>query len=120
LNRIFLLDNSRLDVIPTIELSISKNIINFPLIYYPMVMSFICKIVTLEQILKCSFGLNKTEIMVLVTGDGDFVPLLEYLKHQGVTVEVIAFRRSTSAKLIQAADKFYDLEESVERFLLRK
>ncbi|OHB17278.1 MAG: hypothetical protein A2913_00095 [Parcubacteria group bacterium RIFCSPLOWO2_01_FULL_40_65] len=64
--------------------------------------------------------IQKTEIMVLVTGDGDFVPLLEYLKHQGVTVEVIAFRRSTSAKLIQAADKFYDLEESVERFLLRK
>lgn len=62
----------------------------------------------------------KTEAMVLVTGDGDFVPLLEYLKHQGVTVEVIAFRRSTSSKLIQAADKFYDLEEEAERFLLRK
>jgi uncharacterized LabA/DUF88 family protein len=64
--------------------------------------------------------IQKTEVMVLVTGDGDFVPLLEYLKHQGVTVEVIAFRRSTSAKLIQAADKFYDLEENAERFLLRK
>ncbi|TSC90685.1 MAG: hypothetical protein G01um10142_280 [Parcubacteria group bacterium Gr01-1014_2] len=64
--------------------------------------------------------IQKTEIMVLATGDGDFVPLLEYLKHQGVTVEVIAFRRSTSAKLIQAADKFYDMEESAERFLLRK
>ena len=62
----------------------------------------------------------KTEAMVLVTGDGDFVPLLEYLKHQGVTVEVIAFRRSTSSKLVQAADKFYDLEEEAERFLLRK
>ncbi len=62
----------------------------------------------------------KTEVMVLVTGDGDFVPLLEYLKHQGVTVEVVAFRRSTSAKLIQAADRFYDLEENTERFLLKK
>src|SRR3989339_1308549 len=30
-----------------------------------MVMNFICKVVTLEQILKCSFGLNKTEIMIL-------------------------------------------------------
>ncbi len=62
----------------------------------------------------------KTEVMVLVTGDGDFIPLLEYLKHHGVTVEVIAFRRSASSKLIQAADKYYDLEEEVERFLLRQ
>lgn len=63
---------------------------------------------------------TKAEVMVFVTGDGDFIPLLEYLKHQGITVEVVAFRRSTSSKLIQAADKFYDLEEEVERFLLRK
>ena len=62
----------------------------------------------------------KAEVMVFVTGDGDFIPLLEYLKHQGITVEVVAFRRSTSSKLIQAADKFYDLEEETERFLLRK
>lgn len=62
----------------------------------------------------------KAEVMVFATGDGDFIPLLEYLKHQGITVEVVAFRRSTSSKLIQAADKFYDLEEDVERFLLKK
>jgi len=62
----------------------------------------------------------KAEVMVFVTGDGDFIPLLEYLKHQGITVEVVAFRRSTSSKLTQAADKFYDLEEDAERFLLKK
>ena len=62
----------------------------------------------------------KSEVMVFATGDGDFVPLVEYLKHYGVTVEVIAFRRSTSAKLAQAADKFYDLEEEADRFLLKK
>lgn len=62
----------------------------------------------------------KSEVMVLVTGDGDFVPLVEYLKHYGITVEVVAFRRSTSSRLSQAADKFYDLEEDVERFLLKK
>ncbi|MEK7203859.1 MAG: NYN domain-containing protein [Patescibacteria group bacterium] len=64
--------------------------------------------------------IQKAEVMVFVTGDGDFIPLLEYLKHQGITVEVIAFRRSTSSKLIQAADRFYDLEEEVDRFLLKK
>ncbi len=62
----------------------------------------------------------KTEIMVFATGDGDFIPLLEYLKHQGVTVEIVAFRRSTSSKLIQSADRFYDLEENADRFLLKK
>lgn len=62
----------------------------------------------------------KAEVMVFATGDGDFIPLLEYLKHQGITVEVVAFRRSTSSKLIQAADKFYELEEDLERFLLKK
>ena len=62
----------------------------------------------------------KSEVMVLVTGDGDFVPLVEYLKHNGITAEVVAFRRSTSSKLAQAADKFYDLEEDVERFLIKK
>src|SRR3989338_4990698 len=64
--------------------------------------------------------IQKTEVMVFATGDGDFIPLLEYLKHQGVTVEVAAFRRSTSSKLIQTADKFYDLEEDADRFLLKK
>ena len=64
--------------------------------------------------------IQKAEVMVFVTGDGDFIPLLEYLKHQGITVEVIAFRRSTSSKLIQSADRFYDLEEEVDRFLLKK
>lgn len=62
---------------------------------------------------------NKIEIAVLVTGDGDFVPLIEYLRHQGVTVEVVAFKRSASARLIAAADRFYDLEESASRFLLK-
>ena len=62
----------------------------------------------------------KVNVIVLATGDGDNIPLVEYLKHLGVTVEVVAFRRSTSSKLIQVVDKFYDLEEDVERFLLRK
>jgi len=30
-----------------------------------MALNFVCKIITLEQILKCSFGLNKTEIVIL-------------------------------------------------------
>ena len=58
--------------------------------------------------------------LVLVSGDGDFIPLVEYLKNQGKRVEVIAFGRSASLKLKEAADEFIDLEENLEKYLLKK
>lgn len=52
------------------------------------------------------------DTVILVTGDGDFVPLVEYLKWgKGRNVEVAAFTRSTSAKLKEAADAFINIEE---------
>ena len=40
------------------------------------------------------------DVIILVTGDGDFLPLVDYLKWgAGRLVEVAAFRRSTSSKL---------------------
>lgn len=52
------------------------------------------------------------DVIILVTGDGDFVPLVEYLKWGlGRSVEVAAFGRTTSSRLKEAADHFYDLEE---------
>jgi uncharacterized LabA/DUF88 family protein len=60
------------------------------------------------------------DAIVLVTGDGDFVPLVEYLKfNRGVQVEVMAFSRSTSSKLVEAADIFTDLGEN-SQYLLKK
>lgn len=59
------------------------------------------------------------DAVVLVTGDGDFVPLVEYLKWGlGRQVEVIAFRRSASARLKEAADRFVDIE-TIPRILLK-
>ncbi len=58
------------------------------------------------------------DAVVLVTGDGDFVPLVEYLKfNKGLQVEVMAFDKSASAKLIEAVDDFTDLGKS-PRYLL--
>ena len=52
------------------------------------------------------------DVIVLVTGDGDFVPLVDYLKWgTGRSVEVAAFSRSASGKLKEVADVFIDLEE---------
>jgi len=54
---------------------------------------------------------DMVDAIVLVTGDGDFVPLVEYLKWGlGRSVEVAAFGRTTSARLREAADNFHDLE----------
>jgi len=58
--------------------------------------------------------------LVLVSGDGDFIPLVEYLKNQGKRVEVIAFGRSASLKLKEAVDEFLDLEDNLEKYLLKK
>lgn len=60
------------------------------------------------------------DVVVLVTGDGDFLPLIDYLKWGvGRLVEVAAFKRTASAKVQEAADRFTNLEE-VPRVILRK
>ncbi len=58
------------------------------------------------------------DVVCLVSGDGDFLPLVEYLKNQGKRVEVYAFSRTTSSKLKEAADYFFDLESNPKKFLL--
>jgi len=60
------------------------------------------------------------DVIVLASGDGDFLQLVEYLKNQGKRVEVIAFGRTTSTKLKEAADEFIDMEKNPEKFLLKK
>ena len=60
------------------------------------------------------------DVIVLVSGDGDFIPLVEYLKNFGKRVEVVAFGRTTSAKLKEVADEYIDLDENVAKFLLKK
>lgn len=58
------------------------------------------------------------DVIILVSGDGDFIPLAEYLKQRGRQVEIMAFRRTTSSKLVEHADIFTDLGED-DRFLIK-
>lgn len=60
----------------------------------------------------------KLDAMVLVSGDGDFHPLLEYLKSLGHRVELIAFGRSASKRLIEEADDFVDLDSEARKYLI--
>jgi uncharacterized LabA/DUF88 family protein len=60
------------------------------------------------------------DTVVLVSGDGDYVDLLEYLRGQGRRTEVISFAQSTSKKLLDEADEYTDLSEDRKRYLIRK
>ncbi len=59
------------------------------------------------------------DAVVIVSGDGDYVPLVEYLqKSSGKQVEVVAFGQTVSSKLVDAADDFLDLSAEREKFLI--
>lgn len=62
---------------------------------------------------------SAVDTIILVSGDGDFTPLVEYLKNKGKRVEAIAFGRSASSDLREATDDFLDLEENSKRFLIQ-
>jgi uncharacterized LabA/DUF88 family protein len=61
---------------------------------------------------------NHVDAVILCTGDGDFSRLCSHLRHEGVRVEVMAFKESTAEELIREADSFLDLSERTETFLL--
>ena len=61
---------------------------------------------------------NKLDTIVLVSGDGDFRDLLEYVKANGCRAEVIAFGKSSSSRLKEVADSFTDLDKH-KKFLIK-
>ncbi len=60
----------------------------------------------------------RVDAVVLVTGDGDFVPLVEYLKANGVLAEVVAFEESTNARLKETASTFTNLSAEATHVLM--
>lgn len=61
----------------------------------------------------------KLDAIVLCSGDGDFIPLVEYLqRHMGTQVEVVSFGQSSSSKLKEAADDFFDLSLDPQTYLI--
>jgi uncharacterized LabA/DUF88 family protein len=62
---------------------------------------------------------ERMDAIVLVTGDGDYVPLVTYLQqNKGCRVEVMGFGESASGQLRQVADEFVDLSADTKRYLL--
>ncbi len=62
---------------------------------------------------------DRLDTIVLVAGDGDYIPLVKYLQEaKGCRVEVMAFQESTSMKLRETADQFIDLSSDKKKYLL--
>ena len=60
----------------------------------------------------------RLDSVVIVSGDGDFIPLVEYLQSIGVQVEVVSFGKSTSGKLREVVDDFVDLSDNPKKYLI--
>jgi uncharacterized LabA/DUF88 family protein len=62
----------------------------------------------------------KVDAVVFATGDGDFIPAVEYIKSLGCQVEVITFGRSASSALRAACDDFIDMDADPSTYLIRR
>ena len=61
----------------------------------------------------------KLDTVIIASGDGDFIPLVEYLQvNEGCQVEVISFGKSSSAKLKEVADDFIDMCDNPKKYLI--
>jgi uncharacterized LabA/DUF88 family protein len=62
---------------------------------------------------------DRLDTIVLVTGDGDFAPLVTYLReNRGCRIEGMSFGRSTSAKLLEVLDTHIDMDADSKHYLM--
>lgn len=64
---------------------------------------------------------HKVDSIVLVSGDGDFQPVVNYLQQSlGCLVEICAFKKTANHDLIAIADDFINIEEYLDKLLMKK
>ncbi len=56
---------------------------------------------------------SRLDGVVLVTGDGDYVPLVERLKVMGLRTEVVGFPQNTATELMNSAHAFVAIDDSM-------
>lgn len=61
---------------------------------------------------------EKLDVVILMSGDGDFAEALKYVRSRGVRTEVFAFRKTTSSILLGEVDEFFDLGSDPAKFLI--
>lgn len=61
----------------------------------------------------------KLDTIIIASGDGDFIPLVEYLQtNEGCQVEVISFGKSSSGRLREVADDFIDMCQNPRKYVI--
>jgi uncharacterized LabA/DUF88 family protein len=64
-------------------------------------------------------ALPHVEVLVLGSGDGDFVPMVELAQQAGKGVEVLAFREAAGQALIDLCDRFTHLGDAPDIFVAK-
>lgn len=62
--------------------------------------------------------LDTLDVVVIVSGDGDFQPLVDYVHSRGRMAELMAFGETTSGKLIEKVRNFTNLSQNKRRYLI--
>jgi uncharacterized LabA/DUF88 family protein len=62
--------------------------------------------------------IDMLDVIIILSGDGDFTPLVEYVQNKGRRVEVMSFKETTNAKLKEIVDDFIDLSSNKRRYLI--
>src|SRR3989338_1425580 len=64
---------------------------------------------------------HKVDSIILVSGDGDFKPVVNYLQQAlGCLVEIVAFKKSANKELVEIADDFINIEDFDQKLLFKK
>ncbi|MBD3354858.1 NYN domain-containing protein [Candidatus Woesearchaeota archaeon] len=61
----------------------------------------------------------KLDVIILVSGDGDFVPLMLHARSAGCKIEACSFGRSASSKLKETVSIFHDLDKNKNKYLIK-
>jgi uncharacterized LabA/DUF88 family protein len=62
--------------------------------------------------------LDMLDVVVIVSGDGDYVPLVSYCKSRGRAVEVMGFRETTATVLVEEADAYINMSDHKDTYLI--
>ncbi len=65
----------------------------------------------IEMVVDMMKTARNLDVIVLVSGDGDFAPAIRAVQEMGVRVEVICFKANTSSDLIDVADQFIEITQ---------
>lgn len=73
-------------------------------------------IVMAKDMMKIAYTLPKVNHIVLFSGDGDFVPVIEELKDRGILITVVGSKEANtiSSELRRTCDSYLDLKELLE------